>query len=51
MREKIKLVASDGSGHFYTTTVNKRAATEKLKLRKFNPRKRKHMDYVEAKIK
>jgi len=51
MREKIKLVATDDSGHFYTTTVNKRSATGKLKLRKFNPKTRKHMDYVEAKIK
>ena len=51
MREKIKLEASDGSGHFYTTTKNKRTTTEKLKIRKFNPKTRKHMEYVETKLK
>lgn len=51
MREKIKLVSSAGTGHFYTTTKNKRTATEKLTVKKYDPVVRKHVPYKEAKIK
>lgn len=51
MREKIKLEATDGSGHFYTTDKNKRTTTEKLEMMKYNPKKRKHMLYKETKLK
>lgn len=51
MRDKIKLVSSAGTGHFYTTTKNKRNSTEKLELRKFDPVVRRHVLYREAKIK
>jgi large subunit ribosomal protein L33 len=51
MREKIKLVSSAGTGHFYTTTKNKRTMTEKLAMKKFDPVVRKHVMYKEAKIK
>jgi len=51
MREKIKLVSSAGTGHFYTTTKNKRTMTEKLEMKKFDPVVRKHVLYKEAKIK
>ena len=51
MREKIKLVSSAGTGHFYTTKKNKRTATEKLTLKKFDPVVRQHVLYKEAKIK
>ncbi len=51
MREKIKLVSSAGTGHFYTTTKNKRTMTEKLLMKKFDPVVRKHVDYKEVKIK
>jgi large subunit ribosomal protein L33 len=51
MREKIKLVSSAGTGHFYTTTKNKRTMTEKLVIKKFDPRVRQHVEYKEAKIK
>ena len=30
IREKIKLVSSAGTGHFYTTTKNKRTKPEKI---------------------
>jgi large subunit ribosomal protein L33 len=30
MREKIKLESSAGTGHFYTTTKNKRTTPDKL---------------------
>lgn len=33
IREKIKLVSSAGTGHFYTTTKNKRTKPEKLELK------------------
>ena len=32
MREKIKLVSSAGTGHFYTTTKINRTMTEKLEM-------------------
>ena len=50
MRDKIKLVSTAGTGYAYTTTKNKRTMTEKLKLRKFDPVARKHVEFVEAKI-
>lgn len=51
MREKIKLESSEGDGHFYTTDKNKRVTTEKLTMIKFNPKLRKHVKYVEKKLK
>ena len=51
MRDKIRMVSSAGTGHFYTTTKNKRTMTEKLEMKKFDPVVRKHVMYKEAKIK
>jgi large subunit ribosomal protein L33 len=51
MREKIKLVSSADTGHFYTATKNKRLHPEKIEVKKFDPRVRKHVIYKEAKIK
>jgi large subunit ribosomal protein L33 len=51
MRDKIKLVSTAGTGHFYTTTKNKRTTPEKLEMKKFDPVARKHVPYKEAKIK
>ena len=45
VREKIKLVSSAGTGHFYTTTKNKRTKPEKLELKKFDPVVRQHVVY------
>ena len=50
MREKIKLVSSAKTGHFYTTTKNKRKNTEKLEVKKYDPVARKHVSYKESKI-
>ncbi len=50
-REKIRLNSSAGTGHFYTTTKNKRTMTEKLELTKYDPVVRKHVVYKEGKIK
>lgn len=51
MRDKIKLESTAGTGHFYTTTKNKRTMTEKMAIKKFDPVARKHVIYKEAKIK
>jgi len=51
MRDKIKLVSSAGTGHFYTTTKNKRNMPGKMEIKKFDPKARKHVLYKEAKIK
>jgi large subunit ribosomal protein L33 len=50
-REKIKLESTAGTGHFYTTTKNKRTHPEKLEIMKFDPVARKHVLYKEVKIK
>ncbi len=50
-REKIRLVSSAGTGHFYTTSKNKRNQPEKMEINKFDPRIRKYVPYKEAKIK
>ena len=51
MRDKIKLVSSAGTGHYYTTTKNKRTTPEKLEMKKFDPVVRRHVLYKEGKIK
>ena len=50
-RDKIRLVSSAGTGHFYTTSKNKRNTPNKLEFMKFDPVVRKHVLYKEAKIK
>jgi len=51
MREKIKLESSAGTGHFYTTTKNKRTKPDKIEMMKFDPKARKHVLYKEGKLK
>ncbi len=51
MRDKIRLVSSAGTGHFYTTTKNKKTLPQKMEIKKFDPTIRKHVIYKEAKIK
>ena len=51
MREKIKLVSSADTGHYYTTTKNIRIQPDKMEIKKFDPVVRKHVIYKEAKIK
>jgi large subunit ribosomal protein L33 len=50
-REKIKLESTAGTGHFYTTTKNKKTTPDKLQLSKFDPVARKHVAYKETKLK
>ena len=51
IREKIRLVSTAGTGHFYTTTKNKRTQTGKMEVKKYDPKARTHVMYKEAKIK
>jgi large subunit ribosomal protein L33 len=50
-RDKIRLVSSAGTGHFYTTDKNKKTMTGKMEIKKYDPTIRKHVIYKEAKIK
>ena len=50
-REKIKLESTAGTGHFYTTTKNKKTTPQKLEFMKFDPKARKHVEYKEIKLK
>jgi len=51
IREKIKLVSTADTGHFYTTTKNRRTMPDKMEMKKYDPVVRKHVVYKEAKIK
>jgi large subunit ribosomal protein L33 len=47
----IKLISSADTGYFYVTKKNPRTTTEKLELKKYDPRARKHVVFRESKIK
>ena len=51
IREKIKLASTAGTGHFYTTTKNKRNQSGKMEMSKYDPVARKHVIYKETKLK
>jgi large subunit ribosomal protein L33 len=48
---KIRLNSSAGTGFFYVAKKNPRTKTEKLKFMKYDPVARKHVEFVEGKIK
>lgn len=50
VREKIRLVSTAGTGHFYTTFKNRRNTTGKLEMKKYDPVMKKHVMYKESKI-
>ncbi len=50
-RELIKLESSAGTGFYYVTSKNRRTSTTKLQLKKYDPKVRKHVLFVEKKIK
>ena len=50
-RDKIRMISTAGTGHFYTTDKNKKTKPEKLEMSKCDPVVRKHVAYKEAKIK
>ena len=47
-REKIRLNSSAGTGHFYTTTKNRRTTPGKMEIMKYDPVVRKHVLLQEA---
>ncbi len=49
-RELIRLVSTAGTGFFYTTTKSKSRTPDKLVIKKYDPKIRKHVDFKEAKI-
>jgi large subunit ribosomal protein L33 len=48
---KIRLNSTAGTGFFYVTKKNSRTMTEKLTVRKYDPKVRKHVEFKEGKIK
>ncbi|MDZ4811244.1 MAG: 50S ribosomal protein L33 [Pseudomonadota bacterium] len=50
-RDKIRLISTAGTGHFYTTDKNKKTTPDKMEISKYDPVVRKHVPYKEAKIK
>lgn len=48
---QIKLESTAGTGYFYTTKKNPRTMTEKMEVRKYDPKVRKHVMFKETKIK
>ena len=51
VREKIKLESTAGTGHFYTTTKNRKNSSGKLEMSKYDPVARKHVVYKETNLK
>ena len=51
MRDKIRLVSSAKTGHFYKTDKNKRTMPDRMEIMKFDPVVRKLVIYIEADIK
>ena len=50
-RDKIRVISSAGTGHFYSTDKNKKNTPEKMLVKKYDPVVRKHVEYKEGKIK
>jgi large subunit ribosomal protein L33 len=50
-RYKITLEWAAGTGHFYTTSKNKKNMPDKMEIMKFDPVARKHVKYKETKLK
>ena len=48
---KIKLISSADTGFYYVTKKNSRTMTEKLKMKKYDTIAKKHVEFVEGKIK
>ena len=50
MREKVKLVSTAGTGYFYTISKNKKIHQDKMEVKKYDPKIRKHVAFKESKI-
>ncbi len=47
----IRMVSTADTGYFYVAKKNPRTLTEKLELKKYDPRARKHVIFKEQKMK
>ncbi len=47
----IKMVSTADTGYFYVAKKNPRTQTEKLQMRKYDPRARKHVIFKESTMK
>ncbi len=45
----VQLESSAGTGHRYTTTKNKRTKPDRMEIKKYDPKVRKHVPYKETK--
>ena len=50
-RDKVRMISSAGTGHFYTTDQNKKNTPGQMEFLKYDPVVRKHVLYKEGKIK
>ncbi|WP_411028446.1 50S ribosomal protein L33 [Salmonella sp. s58998] len=50
-RDKVRMISSAGTGHFYTTDTNKKNTPGTMEFLKYDPVVRKHVLYKEGKIK
>ncbi len=48
---EIKLESTAGTGVFYVTKKNPKTKTEKMKIRKYDRKAKKHVEFVEKKVK
>jgi large subunit ribosomal protein L33 len=48
MREIVRLVSTAGTGYSYSTTKNKQKTPDKLQFKKYDPKVRKHVLFVEG---
>ena len=46
-RDKVRMISSAGTGHFYTTDKNKKNTPGKMEFLKYDPVVRKHVDFRE----
>ncbi len=49
-RDLIRLVSTAGTGYEYVTSKNRRTMPGKLKLKKYDPRAKKHVVFEEHKM-
>ncbi|USO02344.1 MAG: 50S ribosomal protein L33 [Alphaproteobacteria bacterium] len=48
---QIRMISSADTGYFYVTKKNARTKPDKLEMKKYDPRVRKHVMFKEAKMK
>lgn len=51
VKNEIRLVSTEGTGYFYITKKNTKTHTEKMKVRKYDRKARKHVEFTEKPIK